>query len=49
MREASLNTTDAIFLPSPGRYVPDGPLDEASPRRRGCAKITREPRVREEG
>jgi hypothetical protein len=34
MRDASLNTTDAIFfisLPSPGRYVPDDPLDEASP------------------
>ncbi len=49
MRDASLNTTDAIFsLPSPGRYVPDGPLDEASPRRRGCAKVTREVSVREE-
>ena len=35
-------------LPSPGRYVPDDPLDEASPRFRGCAKVTREPPEREE-
>ena len=37
-----------FFLPSPGRYVPDDPLDEASPRRRGWAKATREPAEREE-
>ena len=48
MRDASLNTTDAMFsLPSPGRYVPDGPLDEArfSGER---AKAMREVSVREE-
>ena len=42
MRDASLNTTFAIFsLPSPGRYVPDGPLDEASPRLRVDARRLR--------
>ncbi|NCZ58116.1 MAG: hypothetical protein EBY75_07435 [Actinobacteria bacterium] len=28
--------------------MPDDPLDEASPRHRGCAKVTREPPEREE-